>query len=363
MWNEPDIFYWRGTPEEYDKLYDYTADAIKRALPAAHVGGPGTTGPGAAGSKSSAYLKQFLEHCAHGSNAATGKTGAPLDFISYHAKGSPRLLEGHVRMGLRNQLSNVQHGLEIVKDYPEFRALPIVLSESDPEGCAACVVSEHPENAYRNSPLYASYTAAAMAGILQLADRYHANIAGMLTWAFEFEGQPYFEGYRTLATNGIDKPILNLFRMAGLMRGDRVKLASGGAIPIDDVLQGGIHDAPEIDGIAARAEREISILVWNYHDDDLPAPASPVHLTVAGVPAARVLVEHYRIDETHSNAYTVWKRMGSPQAPSPEQYKELEAAGQLQLLTSPEWRASANGQVGLAFDLPRQAVSLLRISW
>src|SRR5580700_6178459 len=79
-------------------------------------------------------------------------------------------------------------------------------------------------------------------------------------------------------------------------------------------------------------------------------------------PAARVLVEHYRIDETHSNAYTAWKQMGSPQQPTPEQYAMLEAAGQLQLLTSPEWLAAANGQVGLTFDLPRQAVSLLRIS-
>jgi xylan 1,4-beta-xylosidase len=363
LWNEPDIFYWRGTPEEYDKLYDYTAAAVKRALPTARVGGPGTTGPGPAGSKSATYLKQFLEHCAHGVNAVTGKTGAPLDFISYHDKGAPRVLEGHVRMGLRNQLASVQRGLDIIKDYPAFRALPIVLSESDPEGCAACVASQHPENGYRNTTLYPSYTAAAMAGILQLEDRYHANIAGMLTWAFEFEGQPYFEGYRTLATNGIDKPILNLFRMAGLMRGDRVELKSAGAVPLDAVLKDGVHDTAEIDGIATRDAREMSILVWNYHDDDVPAPGSPVHITIAGAPAARVLVEHYRIDETHSNAYTAWMKMGSPQQPTPQQYAALESAGQLQLLTSPEWLAAKNGQVGLTFDLPRQAVSLLRISW
>ena len=50
----------------------------------------------------------------------------------------------------------------------------------------------------------------------------------MLTWAFEFEGQPYFDGFRTLATNGIDKPVLNFFRMAGMMSGDRVKVESNG---------------------------------------------------------------------------------------------------------------------------------------
>ena len=93
----PTSRYWRGTPEEYDKLYDYTADAIKRALPAAHVGGPGTTGAG--GPKAAHFLKQFLEHCARGENAVTGKRGAPLDFISYHAKGSPRVVDGHVQHG------------------------------------------------------------------------------------------------------------------------------------------------------------------------------------------------------------------------------------------------------------------------
>lgn len=39
VWNEPDIGYWHGSAAEYDKLYDYTADAVKRALPEAR-GGP-----------------------------------------------------------------------------------------------------------------------------------------------------------------------------------------------------------------------------------------------------------------------------------------------------------------------------------
>src|SRR5450755_2625953 len=80
VWNEPDISYWHGTAEEYDKLYDYAATAVKRALPSARVGGPATTGPASA--KAAAFLRQFLEHCDHGGNSATGGTGAPLDF--YH---------------------------------------------------------------------------------------------------------------------------------------------------------------------------------------------------------------------------------------------------------------------------------------
>jgi xylan 1,4-beta-xylosidase len=363
VWNEPDISYWHGTPEEYDKLYDYAAAAVKRALPSAKVGGPATTGPSSP--KAAAFLRQFLEHCDRGANSATGGAGAPLDFITYHAKGRPAVVEGHVRMGLSKNVEDVHKGFEIVAAFPKFRGLPIVLSESDPEGCAACSARVYPQNAYRNGTLYPAYTAVMIKNILDLADRGHMNIAGMLTWAFEFEDQPYFDGFRTLATNGIDKPVLNVFRMAGLMHGDRVRVESPSAVPLDTMLKDGVRGSPNLDALAVRSEREISIMTWNYHDDDVPGPTASLRLSIVGVPAGakRVLLRHYRIDRTHSNAYTGWKDMGSPQNPTPEQYARLESAGQLQLLESPRWISADGGNVELSFTLGSQAVSLVQLSW
>jgi xylan 1,4-beta-xylosidase len=355
LWNEPDISYWKGTPEEYNRLYDVTARAVKRALPGAKVGGPATTGPGSA--KAAAFLQQFLQHC--------DRTGTPLDFITYHAKGRPRLIDGRVQMGLAKNLEDVRKGCEIVAAFPKFRKLPIVLSESDPEGCAACSARTDPQNAYRNGTLYPSYTAVAIKGILDLADRYKTNIEGMLTWAFEFEDQPYFDGFRTLATNGVDKPVLNVFRMAGLMRGNRVATTSTGAAGLDNILKSGVQGAPDVDALAARGARDISVMAWNYHDDDVPGPAAQVKMTVSGIPATerRVLLRHYRIDRDHSNAYTVWKAIGSPQKPTPEQYARLEAAGQLELFESPRWLWNEGGKVEIGFTLPRQGVSLVQLSW
>ncbi len=351
VWNEPDIGYWHGTAEEYDRLYDAAAAAVKRALPTAKVGGPATTGP--AGEKAAAYLKQFLEHC--------DKAGTPLDFITYHAKGRPAVADGHVRMGIAKNAEDVSKGFQIVHSFPKFRDLPIILSESDPEGCAACSARVYPQNAYRNGPLYPAYTAVMMKNIFELADREKTNIAGMLTWAFEFEGQPWFDGLRTLATNGVDKPVLNVFRMAGMMHGDRIGVQSSARIPLDSLLRDGVRGTANIDALATRSDREISVLAWNYHDDDVPAGPSDVTVNVQGVPGNRVLLTHYRIDDTHSNAWTLWKKMGSPQMPTPEQRAELEAAGQLQLLDSPHYVPVAKGVVTVHFSLPRQGVSLLSL--
>jgi xylan 1,4-beta-xylosidase len=363
VWNEPDIDYWKGTPEEYFKLYDYSADAVRRVLPEAKIGGPDSTGP--ARPKAAEFLKQFLQHCDSGRNYATGKTGAPLDFISFHPKGSPTWQSDHVQMGIAAQLNAIDHGFKIVSSFPKWHDTPIILGESDPEGCAACSAEKNPQNGYRNGPLYASYTAEAVDRSIELAARDHINVAGIVTWAFEFEDQPYFAGFRELASNGLDKPVLNAFRMFGLLGGDRVEATSSGALDTDLVLRDGVRQNPDINVIATRSANGVEVLLWNYHDDDLAAPAALVNVQVSGFPEnlEHAMLEHFRIDSAHSNAFTAWKDLGSPQPPTADQYKRLESAGQLQLLTSPAWVHIQHVIAQLQVEVPRQGLSLLKIEW
>jgi xylan 1,4-beta-xylosidase len=149
------------------------------------------------------------------------------------------------------------------------------------------------------------------------------------------------------------------------MRGERVQAESTAAAGLDAILEAGVGGRPDIGVIATRDIHEASVLVWNYHDDDSEAQDAAVQLDVRHLPpfARRVQLRHYRIDRTHSNSYTVWKEMGSPQNPSLEQLSRLEAAAGLQLLASPEWLWSDNGRVALSFRLPRHSVSLLRLSY
>jgi xylan 1,4-beta-xylosidase len=362
VWNEPDIGYWHGSPEDYDRLYDYAVAGVRAALPEAKVGGPASTGPH--NERAGRFLAQFLKHVAEGKSAANGGK-VPLDFISFHAKGAPRVVEGRVRMALDRELSDAADGFAMVSRYPQFAKLPIILSEADPEGCAACSAKEHPQNAYRNGPLYPCYTAAALKGLFELEDEYHVNLLGMLSWSFEFEGRESFEGFRSLATNGVDKPVLNVFRMAALLSGDRVRTTSDGAVSLKSILASGVRGEADVDALATRDGNHAGVLLWNYHDDDKPADGSEVKLTVTGLPAGvhRVLIEHYRIDESHSNSYAVWKAMGSPPHPDEAQTARLKEAGQLQLLNSPRWVEVQGGKASLQFPLPRQATSLVRLSW
>jgi len=365
VWNEPDIGYWKGTREEYFKLYDVTTEAVLRALPEAQIGGPETTGPG--NPNAADFLRAFLDHCAHEKNYANGKVGSHLDFISFHPKGSPTWQGDHVQMGISRQLSAIEQGFKIVASFPEWQRTPIILGESDPEGCAACSAEKNPQNLYRNEPLYGAYTVEVLNNIMALARQEGVNFRGAVTWAFEFEDQPPFAGFRELATSGVDKAVLNAFRMLGLMGNERVKTSSSGALSSEQIVRAGVRGQSDINAIATRRDqaREAEILIWNYNDDDVPVRDATIDLVVSGLPvnAKRALLEHFRIDSTHSNAFAVWKEMGSPAAPSAEEYRRLDNAGQLQPLDSPRWTTIQEGAIRLQVILPRQGLSLLRLAW
>jgi xylan 1,4-beta-xylosidase len=107
------------------------------------------------------------------------------------------------------------------------------------------------------------------------------------------------------------------------------------------------------------------VLAWHYHDDDLPGPDAAVDLALGGLPlpGGEARMQHFRIDETHSNSYGAWKRMGSPIAPNEEQYTQLETAGKLARIDAPATLRVEKGQARLQFALPRQAVSLIVLEW
>jgi len=359
LWNEPNISYWRGSKDDYIKLFDYTEVALHKVLPGAVLGGPHSAGP------NFDWINSLMSHSETGTNASSGQKGTRLGYVGFHQKGGVAVVNGHVQMNLGNQLKGHQSGFNTVHASSTFKDLPIIIGEADPDGCAACPASTTPANAYRNVPAYGAYEVAMMKHSLDLAKKTGINLKGLVTWAFEFEGQPYFEGYRTLSTNGIHKPVLNAFKMIAKLNGTRIPVLSSAALGLDSIVAKGVRNQPDIDGLAAKEGNKIvRVLIWNYHDDIVSVAPAQVNLTVQ-LPAgfsSSARVTHYRMDDTHSNAYTKWLELGKPQNPTAEQISQLKTAMQLEMLEPMKTVSVQNNKVNLSFTLPRHGVSLVEIT-
>jgi len=359
LWNEPDSGYWHGTFEDYAKLYDYTEAALHEAIPTAALGGPAVIaadGP---------FLTQFLEHCATGDNAATGERGTRLDLVTFHAKGGVTLEGDQIELDLGHQLRLHRAGFRAVASFPRFERLPIYITEADPDGCAACAADFIAGSAYRTSTAYGAYEVAMMKRSLDLATAEGVNLAGVLTWAFTFPEAPYFAGYRELATHGIHLPVLGVFELLGQLQGARLPVTSSGARELDDIVELGVRDQPDVDGMATLDGNVVRVLMWNYHDDVVAAAPTPVHLSVQ-VPASlgrSLTVSHLRVDEAHGDAHAVWLAQGAPASPSPEQLDALQASmAPVALAADLTAPVGTDNSVRVDFELPRFGVSLVTIA-
>jgi len=365
LWNEPDIFYWTGGVEEYCRLYDYTEAGLHAALPQALLGGPATTS-GMERPESSAFLRAFLEHCTRGVNAVSGRRGTRLDYISFHAKGGGYTANaGAAKLTptLYTLTGNVAAGLEVIADFPELRGLEVVLSECDPDGWAAGAIRDNPNLFYRNTEYYASYVAGAACKLIDLRAANDSGAAvrvdAMLTWAFQFENEEFFAGLRTLSTNGVDKPVLNVFRLLARLGGMRLHLASSAGRDPRQHPGGDTADAPpDVCGIAAvDGTGRIQVLLCSHHDDWDVTTHTAVETALSGIPAgARYAVSATVVDATHSNAHTAWVEMGRPQSPDAGQLAALLNAARLETESLGEWSATDRP---LSLEMAAHSVCLL----
>jgi xylan 1,4-beta-xylosidase len=367
LWNEPDISYWRGTAEEYFRLYEVTASAVRSALPAGKVGGPATTGDLRGGGPD--FLRAFLRHCA--------ERDVPLDFASFHTKGAaftPWRQYGPIGSPAPVQqspstvkmLREVRDALDAVGAHDRFRALPCVVDECDASVPAHWGVYDNANFAYRNHEYYAVFQCQLMAKLLRLGEEAGIRPAQATTWSFYMEGERCFEGTRGLLTShDIEKPVLNAYRMLSRLgtwelpvtstaRWDVARVEVDGAVP------------EEIDALASMDDDgRVAVLVWRHQDDQHhpDAELSAVDLRIAGIPYERgeVRVRHWRIDAAHSNAHTVWKALGGPDYPGPEEVAAIRARQGLERLEPDRRERVDNAALALRLTLPLPAVSLVEL--
>jgi xylan 1,4-beta-xylosidase len=141
-----------------------------------------------------------------------------------------------------------------------------------------------------------------------------------------------------------------------------VSAESSAQVPLDEIVKSGVRSQPDVGSLASLDGHRLAVMLWHYHDDDVPGPAANVTLRLTGLPmqSGTARVTEYRIDETHSNAYSAWKTMGSPQQPTRDQVAALVKAGQLEQTSQQQRSVSVhNHSATLTTVLPRQGVSLI----
>ncbi len=355
-WNEPDLRgFSRFEIEEYRPLYDHFAAGVRSVTERIPIGGPSLSSGNIY--RNPHLFRNTLEHIARGKNFATGEKGSPIDFITIHTYG------GHGAAGSsRSKYPSVDYMLEqqlrlatIRDEFPELRNVPIVVAEWGVTSGGGTSMARQPLAEVRNSQFAPAFLVTAVARLLDLKLNDDVRIGDMYLClsGYEVARKADFEGKRTASTrSGFDKPLLNGYRMLARLGPEFV---SSRAAPVE---------AP-VRAVAARdGKRQAAVLVAHFrnnHPDNL-GPGAVVELEIAtqfpaGTP---VVLHHWRVDETHSNAYTIFRELGRPDNPTAEQIAQIKARMGLEPLEEPQ-KLCIDGPVSLMVELPCNALSLIEL--
>jgi len=340
--NEPEIrnLYWSDSFEEYLRSYDYAATGIKEANSSIKVG------PGGFAFTGGHLIAAFVDHVTSFNYDPEGDpNGAPFDYINTH--GYPLPCAGSMR-----------DDFEKIEKY--------MISHFGPDHNKELIISEWNSDA---GPGLSSAThdgamnaAFVMRQVTECSREFFNNpdkIRFFAFWChsdvFDELGEPdsEFPGLFGLITrNGIRKPNYNAFKMLRMLGRSRIRILGGNS---------------EVNGIATYNDEKITIILHNCLYDIKRAEGDSrynriINLKVENIPWSKVKVEHYRIDDLRSNAYTAWKQIGSPKDCTDEQMEYLKSKMNLELLEEPCTVDTVIGIYRAQFGLPMPSVSMIVIT-
>lgn len=354
LWNEPDNpGFFRGSVRDYCRMYDHAVAGAEAALHSVRIGGPGLA-------TDARFLNRFLKHCTRGRNAVTGKRGARLDFISFHAKGTDWPLKGQpFKMpSLQKIFAHLQDYERVLKNYPHFCDLPMLLDECDMAVATNFGMYDFPQFEFNNTEYFPVFVVRMAKYLWDFIAEKKLPIQFFTTWAFYFEGKRFFEGNRALFTNeNIKKPIFTAFQLFERL----------GEIRLHCQIEPGQKAAPAYDSfpqVDALASREpdgaVDVLVWNF-DENQKSTAKQIALQLKNLPAetAQFSVQQYQIDPENSNSYTAWQSLGKPQDPTKEQLATIRQRENLEMVKEMAAVPVRRNQAEYGLTLPAQSVVLL----
>ncbi|GGN51014.1 xylan 1,4-beta-xylosidase [Actinoplanes campanulatus] len=295
VWNEPNLpqFWQDADADAYHHLYEVSANAVKDVDAALQVGGPAIS-PG-----DDKWLETFA--------AFVSRHDVPIDFVSRHAytSGPAR----HVPFGVHQSLAPASALLE------QF-ALPRKQLAGTPLGGLPVHITEfnssyRPDNPVHDTAFHAAYLAPVLAGGGDLCDSFaYWTFSDM----FEEEGVPtalFHGGFGLLTHRQIKKPIFHLYAFLARLAPEFVSRGPDHLVTADD-------------------SGRVTILAWAPvdHTDAANSPATHHVLLSVPAPGPAVFLLRSSVDDERGNAWSAWREMGRPLAPSPRQVDMLREAAE-----------------------------------
>ena len=354
VWNEPDLdeFFWiphpdqvnykdRGDNQAYFKLYDYSAEGALAAHSGIKIGGPAIAGD------IELFIMDWYPHCISGTNYATGTTGSRVDFVSRHNYGTADWIRK--RMETFADLA-INQGKGLLDNDPM-----IIITENGPTPYL---------NQWLNTRYVAAWLAKEIDMIFQMGDEkgqnYMPDILCFWTLPLPQNYKSHF-GLATVLGNTwspiadavIKRPVFNSFEALSWLGEERVGIS-------------GTQYGSPVNAIATKTgSRSVEVLLYHLNDEDYDNNLSgeyTVNLRVNNIPFKKGYIRLFKIDETHSNSYTVWKSMGRPEVPTSEQLSKLKAQDDLQLFEPVQQIAIQNGSYSKNITMQNNSVALVLIT-
>lgn len=298
VWNEPNLpGFWRNADKnEYFKLYQYTARAVKEVHPDLKVGGPAICGG------ADHWITDFLKFC-HEENV-------PLDFVTRHAYTSKQpditphffYQELHDKTYMLDEFKTVRQMI----DQSAFSDLPFHITEYN--------TSWHPLNPVHDTVINAAY----LCRILSEGGDY---VDSFSYWTFSdvFEEcdvprSQFHGGFGLVALNGIPKPTFYAFKFFKSMDGEVVH-----------------RDEQSL--IVRKDDGSFALMVWNDVMEKGEGFEKEIEIELP-LDCEWVFVKKSTINEQYGNPWRTWIEMGRPRYPSRQAVEILKEVAKPLVTTS-----------------------------
>ena len=144
---------------------------------------------------SAQFLDGFLAHCDSGANYVTGATGAPLDFISCHLKGTTWPHHGTWVQPSLERMNTILTGyVQAIKKHPTLSGLEVHIDECDIDVGTIMGVHDNPCLEFRNTEYFASWLCRLAKHLLDVAGNEGLNLASFTSWNLLLRGQTGLRG-------------------------------------------------------------------------------------------------------------------------------------------------------------------------